>query len=126
MATTGEPAAAAAAGPAAAEPAEDSEARCKVEVTGSDETCLTFTVHGEDHTLGNALRYVLMKDVNVEFCGYNIPHPSDHFVNIRVQTLNGVSATDAFRKALRDLAEISDHVKTTFSAAATAAGVSLE
>lgn len=100
--------------------------RGKVEVAGSDETCLTFTVHGEDHTLGNALRYVLMKNPDVEFCGYNIPHPSDDFVNIRVQTLNGASAADAFRKALRDLADMADHIKATFADAATTAGASVE
>lgn len=100
--------------------------KCKVEVTGSDETCLTFTVHDEDHTLGNSLRYMLMKNADVEFCGYNIPHPSDSFVNIRVQTLNGVSATDAFRKALRDLADMTDHIKATFVDAASDAGARLD
>jgi DNA-directed RNA polymerases I and III subunit RPAC2 len=113
--------AAGAAGEAAAE-----QSKGKVEVLGSDDTCLTFTVHDEDHTLGNALRYVLMKNPAVEFCGYNIPHPSDSFVNIRVQTLNGVPATDAFRKALRDLAELTDHVKATFTDAARDAGASLD
>jgi DNA-directed RNA polymerases I and III subunit RPAC2 len=103
-----------------------SETKGKVEVIGSDETCLTFTVHGEDHTLGNALRYVLMKNADVEFCGYNIPHPSDNFVNVRVQTLNGISATDAFRKALRDLADMTEHVKATFTDAAREAGARLD
>ena len=28
---------------------------------------------GEDHTLGNALRYMLMKDPDVEFAGYTAP-----------------------------------------------------
>jgi len=26
-----------------------------------DITCMTFVLHGEDHTLGNALRYIIMK-----------------------------------------------------------------
>jgi len=31
--------------------------------TGSedDETCATFVLHEEDHTLGNSLRYIIMK-----------------------------------------------------------------
>ena len=31
--------------------------------TGSedDETCTTFVLHEEDHTLGNSLRYIIMK-----------------------------------------------------------------
>ena len=26
-----------------------------------DETCTTFVLHEEDHTLGNSLRYIIMK-----------------------------------------------------------------
>lgn len=26
-----------------------------------DETCATFVLHEEDHTLGNSLRYIIMK-----------------------------------------------------------------
>jgi len=60
---------------------------------------VTFQIHDEDHTLGNALRYIIMKkfvypvvgvDVNgspdVEFCGYSIPHPSEPKLNLRIQT----------------------------------------
>jgi DNA-directed RNA polymerases I and III subunit RPAC2 len=88
----------------------------KVDIIGSDETCLTFKLHGEDHTLANALRYVLMKNVDVEFCGYSIPHPSDDFVNIRVQTL-GKPAVEVFRQALHDLMTMSESVSSTFQVA---------
>jgi DNA-directed RNA polymerases I and III subunit RPAC2 len=89
---------------------------CKVDIVGTDETCLTFTLHGEDHTLGNSLRYILMKNVDVEFCGYSIPHPSDDFVNIRLQTL-GKPAVDVFRQALLDLMTMSEQIKSTFQVA---------
>lgn len=29
--------------------------------SSDDETCRTFVMHNEDHTLGNALRYIIMK-----------------------------------------------------------------
>ena len=29
--------------------------------TSEDETCQTFVMHDEDHTLGNSLRYIIMK-----------------------------------------------------------------
>ena len=32
-----------------------------------DETCLTFVLNEEDHTLGNALRYVIMKKYVLSF-----------------------------------------------------------
>jgi DNA-directed RNA polymerase I and III subunit RPAC2 len=61
-----------------------------------DHTCATYTFDGEDHTLGNLLRYALIKNPEVEFCGYSITHPSEHTINMRLQTTgsgtNGVMA----------------------------------
>ena len=33
----------------------------------------TYVLEGEDHTLGNALRYAIMRDEAVLFCGYSVP-----------------------------------------------------
>ena len=60
----------------------------------------TFALAGEDHTLGNALRYMLNRQPGVAFAGYSVPHPSDDLVNVRVQTTGGVSATQALRDAV--------------------------
>jgi DNA-directed RNA polymerase I and III subunit RPAC2 len=49
-------------------------------------TSRTFVLGDEDHTLGNALRHVLIKDERVNFAGYCVPHPSEPVVHIRVQT----------------------------------------
>lgn len=46
----------------------------------------TYAIGDEDHTLGNALRHVLMQNQKVEFAGYSVPHPSEPVVHIRVQT----------------------------------------
>lgn len=91
-----------------------------------DITCMTFVLKEEDHTLGNALRYMIMKkwgsytvlqlvqtwmcctwmchvfsycpsrimfsskrficSPEVTFCGYSVPHPSEHKINLRIQT----------------------------------------
>ena len=51
-----------------------------------DRTCATYTFKGEDHTLGNLLRYALIKNPDVEFCGYSITHPSENEMNLRLQT----------------------------------------
>jgi DNA-directed RNA polymerases I and III subunit RPAC2 len=64
-----------------------------------DLTAVTFQIQDESHTLGNALRYIIMKKYalplfslslihspNVEFCGYSIPHPSEPKLNLRIQT----------------------------------------
>jgi DNA-directed RNA polymerase subunit L len=60
----------------------------------------TFALAGEDHTLGNAVRYMLNKHPGVAFAGYSVPHPSDDVVNIRVQTTGGLTATQALRDAV--------------------------
>ena len=47
----------------------------------------TFCIGDEDHTIGNALRHVLMQQEHVGFAGYSVPHPSEPVVQIRVQTI---------------------------------------
>ncbi|XP_055015630.1 DNA-directed RNA polymerase II subunit RPB11-a isoform X2 [Boleophthalmus pectinirostris] len=47
--------------------------------------CL-FTLNKEDHTLGNIIRAQLLKDPQVLFAGYKVPHPLEHKIVIRVQT----------------------------------------
>lgn len=51
-----------------------------------DRTCATYNFKGEDHTLANLLRYSLIKNPEVEFCGYSITHPSENEMNLRLQT----------------------------------------
>ncbi|XP_006801951.2 DNA-directed RNA polymerase II subunit RPB11-a [Neolamprologus brichardi] len=46
--------------------------------------CL-FTLNKEDHTLGNIIRAQLLKDPQVLFAGYKVPHPLEHKIVIRVQ-----------------------------------------
>lgn len=56
------------------------------QLANADETVATVVFHGEDHTLGNALRYVLAKQPSTDFVGYTIPHPSEHKIHMRIQT----------------------------------------
>ncbi|XP_075738392.1 RNA polymerases I and III subunit AC2 l(2)37Cg isoform X1 [Rhipicephalus microplus] len=51
-----------------------------------NEKCRTFVLDDQDHTLGNALRYMVMKNPEVRFCGYAIPHPSERKVHLRIET----------------------------------------
>ena len=60
-------------------------------------------IRGETHTLGNALRNVILQNPNVIFCGYDMPHPAEDQMFLRIQTVEGVSAQDALRKGLKDL-----------------------
>lgn len=81
----------------------------------TDGTAASFQITDEDHTLGNALRYMIMKNEDVEFCGYSIPHPSENKLNIRIQTYGKMTAVEALHKGLDDLADLCTHVEEEFS-----------
>ncbi|KAF2679623.1 RBP11-like subunits of RNA polymerase [Lentithecium fluviatile CBS 122367] len=83
-------------------------------LSGSTDTAASFQIEKEDHTLGNALRYIIMKNPDVEFCGYSIPHPSEDKMNIRIQTYDNVSAESVLDKALQDLMDMCDVIEEKF------------
>ncbi|KAL3232481.1 DNA-directed RNA polymerases I and III subunit RPAC2 [Nakaseomyces bracarensis] len=84
------------------------------QATSEDGTSASFQIQKEDHTLGNALRYIIMKNPDVEFCGYSIPHPSEELLNIRIQTYGNITAVEALQKGLDDLADLCDAVTEKF------------
>jgi len=84
---------------------------------GSSETAASFEFIDEDHTLGNALRYMIMKNPHVEFCAYSIPHPSEAKMNVRIQTYDGYSVYDALEKGFDDLADLCDVVTEKYTQA---------
>ncbi|SPO43421.1 related to Rpc19 - DNA-directed RNA polymerases I and III, 18KD subunit [Moesziomyces antarcticus] len=71
-----------------------------------DFSAVTFCLKEEDHTLGNSLRYMIMKDPRVEFCGYSNPHPSENKIHLRVQMYDRASALDALRDAIENLDQL--------------------
>jgi len=75
-----------------------------------DMSAATFVVNEEDHTLGNALRYVLMKDPKVEFCGYSAPHPSEDKIHLRIQMYDGENAMLALLRALDNLKDLTESI----------------
>ncbi|XP_078520601.1 DNA-directed RNA polymerases I and III subunit RPAC2-like [Lissotriton helveticus] len=97
-----------------AEPAERKPVLEMVQANGTDDSCVTFVLHEEDHTLGNSLRYMIMKNPEVEFCGYCITHPSESKINFRIQTRGGLPAVEPFRKGLNELIDVCQHVLNTF------------
>ena len=76
----------------------------------------TYTFQNEDHTLGNILRYMLMKDPNTLFCGYSIPHPSEDIMNIRLQTKEK-GTNEVMENAMNRIDEISDILSNKFKKA---------
>ncbi|KAK1756091.1 hypothetical protein QBC47DRAFT_379051 [Echria macrotheca] len=97
---------------------EEDELRIRV-LPGSTDHAASFEFLNEGHTLGNVLRYVIMKNPDVEFCAYAIPHPSEAKMNVRIQTYEGVTARQALEKGLRDVQDLCDIVTDKFLEART-------
>ena len=83
---------------------------------GADEADATFIFGNEDHTLGNVLRYVLMRRQETEFCGYSVPHPYEPKMNVRLQT-TAEPALEVLKKGLNDIEEAANIIDDTFAAA---------
>lgn len=70
----------------------------------------TFTIYLENHTLGNLMRMQLLKDRDVRFAGYRMPHPLENKIEIKVQTNGEKRPTEAFTKAIDG---INEDIKST-------------
>ncbi|KAH7722574.1 DNA-directed RNA polymerases I/III polypeptide [Aphelenchoides avenae] len=79
-----------------------------------DPSMLTVVLHQEDHTVGNALKHILCMMSDVEFCGYNVPHPLEDKILVRIQTKEGVRAGSVLTEALDQLDKIYEDIKTKF------------
>jgi DNA-directed RNA polymerase I and III subunit RPAC2 len=58
-----------------------------------------------------------MKNPEVEFCGYTIPHPSEAKMNLRIQTYDSTTAVEALEKGLEALMDLCDVVTDKFTSA---------
>mmetsp|Transcript_38532 Transcript_38532/g.43004 ORF Transcript_38532/g.43004 Transcript_38532/m.43004 type:complete len:145 (-) Transcript_38532:541-975(-) len=70
----------------------------------------TFAIGNEDHTLGNALRHIMIQNSKVEFAGYSVPHPSEPIVQIRVQTKEPTTAIQALQESCETLYDQCEYV----------------
>ena len=84
---------------------------------GPNNQSCTFIFGNEDHTLGNALRHILMQRTETDFCGYSVPHPYEPKMNIRLQTANGEPAIEVLKNGLKDLEEAANILDDAFVAA---------
>jgi len=62
----------------------------------------TFTINREDHTLGNLLATQLLRDPNVVYAGYRVPHPLENHIEIKVQVKSGYTPHAALQTAIND------------------------
>lgn len=97
------------------------QGRLRVLNTDDQGRCATFELLDEDHTLGNALRHMILKNPEVKFCGYALPHPNERKINFQIQVYTG-EALGALKKGFTDLIELNKVVRDKISQAAEAYG----
>ncbi|KAK4047707.1 RNA polymerase subunit AC19 [Microbotryomycetes sp. JL201] len=78
-------------------------------------TAATYCIMDEDHTLGNLLRWMLMKDPDVEFCGYSAPHPSEAKIHLRIQMYDNKSSLSALHRALDNLENMTEAILAAYN-----------
>ena len=66
------------------------------------------------YTIFKLSNMLLICSSNVQFCGYSMPHPSEARINVRVQTRQGIAATDAFREGCNTLVKMTDVISAAF------------
>ncbi|KNZ78663.1 DNA-directed RNA polymerases I and III subunit RPAC2 [Termitomyces sp. J132] len=79
-----------------------------------DLSAATYQIYDETHTMGNALRWMLMKNPKVEFCGYSAPHPSENIIQVRIQMYDKLSSLTALTEALAALDSLCESVEGAY------------
>eukprot|EP00842_Homolaphlyctis_polyrhiza_P004994 jgi/Hompol1/5496/HPOL_000198-RA len=74
----------------------------------------TFTILKEDHTLGNTLRMQLLKNPQVIFAGYKVPHPLEHQFLLKIQTVPETTPLDVLHLELGHLMAEVANIKLKF------------
>ncbi|OWR42017.1 putative DNA-directed RNA polymerases 1 and 3 subunit RPAC2 like protein [Danaus plexippus plexippus] len=76
-------------------------------------TCRTYVFQNESHTLGNALKCIIDRYEDVQFCGYTVPHPAEAKMHFRIQTQE-TPTLDILKRGLTDLQKVCEHTIDLF------------
>mmetsp|Transcript_27480 Transcript_27480/g.53603 ORF Transcript_27480/g.53603 Transcript_27480/m.53603 type:complete len:124 (+) Transcript_27480:89-460(+) len=64
------------------------------------ESAANFTVIKEDHTIGNPIRVQLLRNPDVIFAGYRMPHPLEDKMRLKIQTKSSTTPVTALGDAI--------------------------
>ena len=65
-------------------------------------SCL-FVIDSEDHTFGNAVKMMLLRNPKIRYVAYRRPHPLENKIEIKIQTNGLISPLEAFKEAVKNL-----------------------
>jgi DNA-directed RNA polymerase subunit L len=80
--------------------------RMKVNVLKKTPNELKIEVEGAGHTIGNLLQKRLLEEENVDFAGYDIPHPLVSNPIIYVRTKGKVKPEQVLKNAIEKTREV--------------------
>ena len=78
---------------------------------------MKIELNGEDHTLCNLIQNTLLEEKDIEFAGYDLPHPLSKKPIIYLKTKKGLKAENNLKKALEKISKKADQFLTNFSKA---------
>jgi len=90
----------------------------EIKVVSKSKNELRMEIIGEDHTFCNLLQNVLLQDKNVEFAGYDQPHPLIRSSILYLKTKREVSPEKILLNALGSVQELSKEFDDKFAKAA--------
>jgi DNA-directed RNA polymerase subunit L len=82
----------------------------KLKIVKEEDDYVEIAVEGEEHSLLNALRDILLEDKKVEFAAYYIDHPQVGIPRIMIRTKEG-SPIAALREAVKKLRKRADEFR---------------
>jgi len=74
----------------------------------------TFTIMKEDHTVGNMVRFSLLRDTRVVFAGYRMPHPLENKMHVKIRTRPAFRPVAVFNDSLTALTAEIGAIETQF------------
>ena len=62
-----------------------------------------FIINDEDHTFGNVVKMMLLRNPKIRFVAYRKPHPLEKKIEIKIRTNGEITPLAAFKEALQNL-----------------------
>ncbi|MCW3975250.1 MAG: DNA-directed RNA polymerase subunit L [Candidatus Bathyarchaeota archaeon] len=78
---------------------------------------MKIELDGEDHTLGNLIQHTLLMDKDIEFAGYDLPHPLSRKPIIYLRTKKGLKVENVFKRTLEKVSKQANEFLANFSKA---------
>ena len=79
------------------------EGEQKIQIQEKGGNVCNFTLIKEDHTAGNMIRMMLLRNPHVIFAGYRQPHPLTYNIEMTIRTDGVITPKQALNQALSDI-----------------------